>query len=255
MALPLSKKWPKYLLAFIGFSICMAVIFTITIFAVDKWKKIKQKVPRVVNRIIKPSIPHTINSKTINSLQRGGHTIFIRHSARDDTKSLAALDDLSMVKDIVIPPSFKRGDCLNVEGKTEAWVMGEAFRRLNIPVGTVYSSPTCRTKEMAQIAFGRVDIIDNNIYYNSVLQGALGSKAKAKSKVIDIIKTAPSAGKNNVISAHGGMLNQLGWHNSLLTESGMFIVKHTADHDLEVVAEITLNAFVRAMQLELTGNK
>lgn len=244
----------RFLFMFVSFLICMTVIFVASIFIVDQWPQFRKKVKKTIYKIIKPSNPSVMNVNILKSLQGGGHTIFIRHSARDKIKNLDVFDQLSMVEEIETPPAYFKGGCLNPQGKTEAWLIGEVFRNLNIPVGVVYASPTCRTRETAKMAFGRIDFVDPHLHFQSFYVGTgLGSEESKiinQNKVLGIINTAPAAGKNNVIVAHAGMLQLLGWPNSDLKESGMFVVRHTGDLQLEVVTEITFGRFIGAMRLE-----
>ena len=45
---------------------------------------------------------------------------------------------------------------LNAEGRRQARAIGTALRRLDIPVGEVVTSPYCRTRDTARLAFGRL---------------------------------------------------------------------------------------------------
>ncbi|MBL79465.1 MAG: hypothetical protein CMH70_05490 [Nitrosomonadaceae bacterium] len=250
MALPLSAKQKKYLYLFVGFLFCVAGFLGSYILMIDQIGQIKRNIKKTVYQITKPAIPKNININIINSLRSGGHTIFIRHSARNTIKNILAFDQLSTTDQIVIPPNLYKGGCLNSQGKTEAWLLGEIFRKMNIPIGKIYASPTCRTIETAQLAFDRIDIIDNHLYVHSFNIGTNESRANAKNRALDIIKTVPEEGKNKVIVAHSKMLNLLGWHNSNLEESGLFIVKHRTNQPLKVITEITLGSLVIAMKLQ-----
>jgi len=58
------------------------------------------------------------------------------------------------------PQGFRLDDCstqrnLSDEGRAEAKRMGERFRSLKIPIAQVYTSPWCRCRETAMLAFGR----------------------------------------------------------------------------------------------------
>jgi broad specificity phosphatase PhoE len=60
------------------------------------------------------------------------------------------------------PKGFRLGDCstqrnLSDEGRAEATRMGERFRSLKIPIAKVYTSPWCRCRETAMLAFGRAE--------------------------------------------------------------------------------------------------
>jgi len=49
---------------------------------------------------------------------------------------------------------------LTDEGRADARTIGEAFRELRIPVGTVWTSRYCRGRETAELAFGQAEVLD-----------------------------------------------------------------------------------------------
>jgi hypothetical protein len=248
------SKGQRFLFTLIGFLTFMAAILVSSIYIYDELPQIKKKIKKTIYKFTKPSIPSVMNADILKNLQGGGHTVFIRHSARNKIKNLDIFDQLSMVEEIKILPTLFKGGCLNPQGKTEAWLIGEVFKELKIPVGLVYSSPTCRTKETAKRAFGRIDVVAPNLYFQSFYigtgLGTIKTKQNNQKKALEIIKKNPAEGKNKIIVAHSGMLQQLGWPNSNLKESAMFIVRHAKDGNLEVVTEITLGSFIGAMRLE-----
>jgi broad specificity phosphatase PhoE len=241
----------KYFRWFLGLLVFIVGLLGIYVLMLDQMGQIRRNVVKTFYKFTKPAIPKTINSAILNDLKNGGHTIFIRHSARDKIVNIMAFDQLSMIEKIKIPPSLYKGGCLNDQGKTEAWLIGEIFKKMAIPIGKVYASPTCRTIETAQIAFGRVNFVDNNLNIHNFRVGAKESQAKAKNRALEIIKTAPKKGKNKIIVAHGKMLDSLEWHNSNLEESGLFVLKH--NQELEVVTEISLGSVIHVIWLMEKG--
>lgn len=79
----------------------------------------------------------------LKSLRQGGHVIVMRHtsSPRQAPDKQTANADNS---------NFERQ--LDAAGRSGATAMGEAFRRLRIPVGVVLSSPTYRALETVRYA-------------------------------------------------------------------------------------------------------
>ena len=60
------------------------------------------------------------------------------------------------------PPGYRLDDCstqrnLSAEGRDEARSVGERIRRERVPIGRVYTSPWCRCRETARLAFGKSD--------------------------------------------------------------------------------------------------
>ena len=79
-------------------------------------------------------------------LRRGGNVILVRHAS-----TLPGLGD---------PPEFKLGDCatqrnLSEAGREEARRIGERLRAERVPVAQVYTSPWCRCRDTAMLAFGK----------------------------------------------------------------------------------------------------
>ncbi len=83
------------------------------------------------------------------SLRDGGNIIYLRHAAtepdgRDSDRS--RLDNCSKQRN------------LSESGRRQAEAIGRGFQHLGIPIGRVYSSPYCRCKETARLAFGDFSI-------------------------------------------------------------------------------------------------
>jgi hypothetical protein len=85
-------------------------------------------------------------SKLGDQLRRGGVVLAIRHAATDFSKPDQDPVDLK--------------DCrtqrnLSAAGRRDARRIGQGARRLQLRIGAVLSSPFCRTRETARLAFGR----------------------------------------------------------------------------------------------------
>ena len=79
----------------------------------------------------------------VSALQRGGHVIVMRHasSPRQPPDERTANAD-----------NVERERQLDAAGRASATAMGEALRRLKVPVGEVLTSPTYRARETARYA-------------------------------------------------------------------------------------------------------
>ncbi len=78
-------------------------------------------------------------------LRGGGQVVLVRHAVTDP-----GVGD---------PPAFKLDDCatqrnLSEAGRREAAALGAAIRAHQVPVARVLTSPWCRCRETARIAFG-----------------------------------------------------------------------------------------------------
>lgn len=81
-------------------------------------------------------------------LREGGYVLLIRHAATDP-----GVGD---------PAGFKLDDCvtqrnLNAEGREQARRLGERLRGERVPVAKVFTSPWCRCRDTATLAFGKAE--------------------------------------------------------------------------------------------------
>ncbi|MFI4914779.1 MAG: histidine phosphatase family protein, partial [Steroidobacterales bacterium] len=79
----------------------------------------------------------------LSALRRGGYVLVMRHASSPRTlpdKSAADPDNTQLERQ------------LDDQGRSQAQAMGEALRKLHIPVGDVWSSPTYRARLTAKLA-------------------------------------------------------------------------------------------------------
>ncbi|MEP7068735.1 MAG: histidine phosphatase family protein [Usitatibacter sp.] len=81
-------------------------------------------------------------------LRRGGHVLLMRHASTGP-----GLGD---------PPGYRLDDCstqrnLSDEGRAGAKRIGERLRGAKVPIARVYTSPWCRCRETAMLAFGKAE--------------------------------------------------------------------------------------------------
>jgi len=90
----------------------------------------------------------------IKKLQTGGYIIYMRHgkTVRKQTNRNKKAVDFSNC-------DSQRN--LSSEGLAQVKVIGQAIKTLNIPIGTVLSSPYCRTKDTAKHVFGDFSVDEN----------------------------------------------------------------------------------------------
>jgi phosphohistidine phosphatase SixA len=79
----------------------------------------------------------------VQALRRGGYVIVMRHASSPAAPPSAAAADKETVH---------RERQLDDAGRRASTAMGEAFKRLGIPVGQVLTSPTYRARETARLA-------------------------------------------------------------------------------------------------------
>jgi broad specificity phosphatase PhoE len=127
----------------------------------------------------------------IEALRKGGYVIFFRHPQTDSTKAdtdTLNLDNISAQRQ------------LTPKGEAQARQIGDAFRTLKIPVGTVLTSQYHRAKEAARLAgfSGATAVLDLTEPQNvPPVEGKRRAEALRK-----LLGTAPTAGTNAVLIAH-----------------------------------------------------
>lgn len=129
-------------------------------------------------------------------LRGGGQVVMVRHTQTDP-----GVGD---------PPEFRMEECatqrnLNEQGRGDAVRLGVALRDRKIPVAAVLASPWCRTRETAQLAFGRAPKV------NAALSNLYGRGWSEESQVAELRKLlqSPPRGGNLFLVTHGSTIYAL----------------------------------------------
>lgn len=127
----------------------------------------------------------------MEALRQGGYTILLRHTATQKftpDQNLFDIDDCSTQRN------------LSDEGERQAERIGRSFEKLGIPVGEVLSSPYCRCMKTGTLAFGKA--VSSEVLRVGDSRPGTGrdDPGIAIRKLLD---TAPEAGNNTVLIAHG----------------------------------------------------
>lgn len=163
----------------------------------------------------------------IEALQEGGYVIYFRHAATDR----GGVDSIDM------PPEQQRN--LSKSGIADSKAIGDAFRKLAIPVGRVLASPFERTKDTARLAFGRVEA-------RSELLGLLSDDAGARKRAAFLrrmLNTPPAPGKNRILSAHYSNIQRVA--GITLAESEAAVFRPMGSGGFELVATLMPEDWVR----------
>ena len=115
----------------------------------------------------------------LSALRSGGYVLYFRHMATDFGQK-ARYDDCANEVN------------LTDAGRDDARAIGAAIRSLGIPVGDVLASPLCRTRETADLIFGRFTVAP------AVRGGDPGGYAELKV----LLARRVASGTNLVIVSH-----------------------------------------------------
>jgi phosphohistidine phosphatase SixA len=121
----------------------------------------------------------------VAALRRGGYVIYFRHTATNMTQTDSDLSRCETQRN------------LNAQGRADARAIGAAFQALAIPVGQVLSSGYCRTRDTAQLAFGRAKLVRD-------LSGLPATQREQRTAALrKLLATEPEQGTNTVLVSHG----------------------------------------------------
>jgi phosphohistidine phosphatase SixA len=129
-----------------------------------------------------------------NQLRRGGLVLVLRHATTDRSEAdgdPVNLDDCGTQRNLSAP------------GRAEARGIGREVRRLGISVGVVLTSPFCRTRETARLAFSGATMS------RALLDMGAESDAGRRNQTLAVrrlLGTKPAAGTVTVLVTHGSVV-------------------------------------------------
>ena len=102
-------------------------------------------------------------------LRKGGYIIYMRHTERNKWLQTNMYDQAEISES-------RRGEkeyfaefvCLNEKGKIQAKMINEFIKKHGMKIGTVISSPSCRARQTAEIAFNKLDLENKLLAYKGV---------------------------------------------------------------------------------------
>ncbi len=163
------------------------------------------------------------------SMRQGGYVIVLRHGATN--RDQADTDPLH--RDNVAAQRL-----LSVDGRDVSARIGDAFRTLGIPLGTVYASEFNRAMETARLVSGKsvtssLDVTEGDLVISP-------AESDRRSKALKAMARAkPSTGTNTLIVTHKpNILDAFGesWFESKEGEASVF--KPDGSNDLVLVARV-----------------
>ena len=95
---------------------------------------------------------------------------------------------------------------LSEEGRKEMSLIGNTIKQLDIKIGSVDSSPYCRSIDTATRAFGRVEINPDLKHTVIANEATMNRQAQALQQLLSKIPTI--LGTNDVLSAHTANLQE-----------------------------------------------
>ena len=162
-----------------------------------------------------------LNKNLLNQLEDGEKLIFIRHAYAPGSGD---------------PDNFNLNDCstqrnLNKEGREQAKLIGEFFKKNEIKIDKVLSSEWCRCKETAKIAFKN---FSTNNFLNSFYSSRYAKNKDRQIKMLnDYVKNFKSD-KNLIFVTHYVLIYEV---LNYAPSSGELVV---SDKDFNMIGSIEI---------------
>ena len=159
----------------------------------------------------------------LQALRGGGLILYFRHTSTDFGQND---DAMSGYEDCARQRNLTDG------GRDEARRIGAAIKRLDIPIGDVLASPFCRTRETAQLIFGRA----------TVASAVRGGPARPETndryaELRKLLSTPPSRGTNLAIASHGNPFRAV-TDTQYLAEGEVAVIRPLGAQGFRIVARI-----------------
>lgn len=153
------------------------------------------------------SLPHSYWAHRI--VEDGGFILYVRHAERNQFDQVTLFDYIEVENKIDGKKEpWAEAVCLNDRGRMEAAIVGEILVELEIRVSHVASSPSCRSRETAELAFGRIDeILLSAIHSTAVAESQRDNFSQTLKKELSGIGYSLESGTNAVVVGHAFTLD------------------------------------------------
>jgi phosphohistidine phosphatase SixA len=130
---------------------------------------------------------------TVTSLKQGGYVIVFRHGATN--RNQADTDPLD-------PSNVSKQRLLSEKGRKQAEQVGVSFKKLDIPIGKIYTSKFNRAIETGKLIGNRASTIDSiDLTEGGLVVTPIENERRAQ-MLRSMAATAPDRGTNTLIITH-----------------------------------------------------
>jgi len=140
----------------------------------------------------------------------GGYIFVVRHAHREKWIDVTMYDALEAITQGAEDSYYEKAVCLSERGKVQAKVMGELIKHIELPIGELISSLSCRARQTASLTFGRQpDKLYGRLlhYYGDPYGPFEEDRANHYVNVKKILLNHAPKGKfNTIISAHNNTI-------------------------------------------------
>lgn len=234
------KNYLKYLYNLGIFSIFFVIFISSALNIFEKRGKI---LAQLDNSNYKGKLTKKLKNKEWSEkILKGGYILVFRHAERDKWIDVQMYDAIeSDLHDKGINQSrlaekdyYSDAVCLNSRGKIQAKAMSEVINYSKLPIGRVVSSPSCRARQTAELAFGGYDDLNRDLVH----KGPYYEDMKKRNIFLKnyLLNLPIEKGLNTIVSAHNSVMHKDMFINNndpdLFLEEGGFYVISKKDGDL-----------------------
>lgn len=201
------------------------------------------------------------NYEWAKKIMKGGYILSFRHAEREKWIDVVMYDLLdshihNKGEDQTRFPEndyFSKAVCLNDRGIVQANAMAEFVNNINIPIGYIITSTSCRARQTADIVFGGYDEMKTILVHKGPYKE---NEKKRVEKLKNLYLSLPIiTGKNTVVSAHNSVVHQGMFENFIqeelfLEEGGFYVIskkngKLRLEHKFFTFSEFSKNFYKR----------
>jgi Histidine phosphatase superfamily (branch 1) len=177
----------------------------------------------------------------VAALKDGGYVLVFRHGATDDSQ-----------KDVY---PFKFDDMaaqrqLSEQGRGMARELGQAFKKLGVPIGEVYTSQLNRAVETGRLIGGKdvspiEALTDSGAGSSSAMANPDGKNGRGGRAVRDLVNAPPKAGLNHLAVTHKtNVTDAFGKEFSDIREGEALVYRTSASGPAAFVARVQASEWI-----------
>ena len=133
---------------------------------------------------------------------------------------------------------FANAVCLNERGKIQARAMREVILYSKLPIGHVESSPSCRSRQTADLVFGGYDKLNQKLVHKGPYYENTNERNEYLKKYL--LNLPIKKDTNTIVSAHNGVISSDLFKDINayleLEEGGFYVIKNV-NNELKLVYE------------------
>lgn len=140
-------------------------------------------------------------------ISKGGYILFFRHAEREKWPIVMAYDAYENHKDLNIEEtSLSKAVCLSERGIEQAKLMKFYIELSKMKISEVISSTSCRARQTANLVFGKIDKISNNLIHYGPWNESRKEHLDSVKKILKTVNLIQ--GENIIITAHNGVIQK-----------------------------------------------